>query len=77
MRVLIAGATGVIGRQLVPLLTAVSHEVIALARSRDRAAHLRAAEILEVDLLNRSAVAKVGAGSAIRVRAIRCYHSTL
>jgi nucleoside-diphosphate-sugar epimerase len=64
MRVLIAGATGVIGRQLVPLLTAVNHEVVALARSRDRAASLRGAEILEVDLLNQSAVAKAVAGSA-------------
>ncbi|MFG3442369.1 NAD-dependent epimerase/dehydratase family protein [Nonomuraea sp. NPDC047897] len=33
MRVLVAGATGVIGRQLVPLLAAVGHEVVALSRT--------------------------------------------
>ncbi|MGE5292434.1 MAG: NAD-dependent epimerase/dehydratase family protein [Micromonosporaceae bacterium] len=33
MRVLVAGATGVIGRQLMPLLTAVGHEVTGLSRS--------------------------------------------
>ncbi|SDL87013.1 NAD-dependent epimerase/dehydratase family protein [Nonomuraea jiangxiensis] len=33
MRVLVAGATGVVGRQLVPLLRAVGHEVVGLSRS--------------------------------------------
>lgn len=33
MRVLVAGATGVIGRRLVPLLSAVGHEVVPLSRS--------------------------------------------
>ena len=64
MRVLVAGATGVIGRQLVPLLGAADHQVIALARSRDRAAGLGVAEVLEADLLDRSAVAKAVAQSA-------------
>jgi nucleoside-diphosphate-sugar epimerase len=32
MRILVAGATGVIGRQLVPVLTAAGHEVIGLAK---------------------------------------------
>ncbi|MFD9790006.1 NAD-dependent epimerase/dehydratase family protein [Streptomyces sp. NPDC059070] len=40
MRVLVAGATGVIGRALVPLLTSVGHEVTGLSRSADRAAAL-------------------------------------
>ncbi|MFC4115933.1 NAD-dependent epimerase/dehydratase family protein [Nonomuraea zeae] len=35
MRVLVAGATGVIGRQLVPLLKAVGHEPVTLSRSPD------------------------------------------
>ncbi|MER6944680.1 NAD(P)-dependent oxidoreductase [Nonomuraea sp. NPDC000554] len=35
MRVLVAGATGVIGRRLVPLLTAVGHEVVGLSRTPD------------------------------------------
>jgi len=32
MKVLVAGATGVIGHQLVPLLEAVGHDVVALVR---------------------------------------------
>src|SRR3954451_5404593 len=37
MRVLVAGATGVIGRQLVPLLQSAGHEVSALVRDPSRA----------------------------------------
>ncbi|MFF4730092.1 NAD-dependent epimerase/dehydratase family protein [Streptomyces mirabilis] len=33
MRVLVAGATGVVGRALVPLLTSVGHDVVALSRT--------------------------------------------
>jgi len=33
MRILVAGATGVLGNSLIPLLTAVGHEVIGLSRS--------------------------------------------
>src|SRR5581483_12302548 len=33
MRVFVAGATGAIGRQLVPMLVADGHEVVAMARS--------------------------------------------
>lgn len=33
MRVFVAGATGAIGRQLLPLLTSTGHEVIGLAGS--------------------------------------------
>ncbi|MPZ82567.1 MAG: NAD-dependent epimerase/dehydratase family protein [Actinophytocola sp.] len=33
MRVLVAGATGVIGSRLVPLLTAVGPEVVGLVRT--------------------------------------------
>ena len=36
MRVLVAGASGVVGRQLVPLLTAAGHDVTALARPDGR-----------------------------------------
>lgn len=58
MRVLVAGATGVIGRQLVPLLTAVGHEVIGVARSRDRAEGLEraGAAVVTADLLDRPAL---------------------
>ncbi len=41
MRVLIAGATGALGRQLVPRLVAGGHEVIALVRTESRDALVR------------------------------------
>lgn len=41
MRVLVAGATGAIGRPLVPQLVAAGHEVTGLTRSEARAAELR------------------------------------
>ncbi|WP_372790637.1 SDR family oxidoreductase, partial [Paraconexibacter sp.] len=41
MKVLIAGATGAIGRPLVDRLIADGHEVAALTRTEDRAAMLR------------------------------------
>ncbi|MGZ4568272.1 MAG: NAD-dependent epimerase/dehydratase family protein [Blastococcus sp.] len=42
MRVLVTGATGVIGRQLTPLLTSVGHEVVALTRHAGAAASVKA-----------------------------------
>jgi len=41
MRILIAGASGAIGRALVRRLRANQHEVFALAQSRDSAAVLK------------------------------------
>lgn len=41
MKVFVAGATGVIGRRLVPLLVADGHEVIGMIRSPDREGPLR------------------------------------
>jgi uncharacterized protein YbjT (DUF2867 family) len=51
MRVLVAGATGVIGRQVVPLLASVGHDVIGLTRSESRAAALErtGAKVLVAD----------------------------
>ena len=43
MRVFLAGATGVIGRRLIPLLLADGHEVTGMTRSPDRLEQLRAA----------------------------------
>ena len=43
MRILLAGATGAIGRPLVPLLVAAGHEVLGTTRSAARAEALRAA----------------------------------
>ena len=42
MRVFVAGATGAIGRALLPQLTAVGHEPIAMTRSAQKADALRA-----------------------------------
>ncbi|HEY7960833.1 MAG TPA: NAD(P)-dependent oxidoreductase [Solirubrobacteraceae bacterium] len=43
MRVFLAGATGVIGRRLVPALLAAGHEVTGMTRSAEKADALRAA----------------------------------
>ena len=57
MKVLVAGATGVVGRQLVPRLLDQGHKVVGLVRS-SKAERLAAlgAEIVSVDALDRSAV---------------------
>ncbi len=55
MKVLVAGSSGAIGRQLVPALSAAGHEVVGLARSTSATA------TLAVDALDRDAlVAAVG-----------------
>lgn len=53
MQVAVAGATGVLGRALIPLLLAQGHRVIALARSLDKARAVLPpdAEIRQCDLL--------------------------
>ena len=40
MKIFVAGATGVVGRRLLPLLTSAGHEVVGMSRSADRAADL-------------------------------------
>jgi nucleoside-diphosphate-sugar epimerase len=55
MRILLAGATGVIGRQAVPVLAAAGHQVIGLARTPAR---LPDAEVVAADALDPAAVAK-------------------
>jgi uncharacterized protein YbjT (DUF2867 family) len=54
MRILLAGATGVIGRQTVPVLTAAGHQVTGLARTPGR---LPDAQVVAADALDRTAVA--------------------
>jgi nucleoside-diphosphate-sugar epimerase len=58
VKVLVAGATGAIGRPLVPLLLAAGHEVTGLTRREDRAARLReaGAEAVICDALDPAAV---------------------
>ena len=45
MRVFIAGATGVMGRRLLPALAAAGHEPVAMTRSAEKAAALQATGI--------------------------------
>jgi len=58
MRVLVAGATGVVGQQLVPQLIAAGHQVTATTRSAGKASALRAAgaDVAVVDGLDAVAV---------------------
>src|SRR6266567_1031941 len=61
VRVLVAGAAGVIGGPLVRLLSAAGHEVVALTRSEAKLEQLRAAgaESVSCDALNAAALARV------------------
>ncbi len=61
MRVFVAGASGVIGVRLVPLLVADGHEVAGLTRSPGKAEHLRAlgaepvvCDVFDLDALSRA-----------------------
>jgi 2-alkyl-3-oxoalkanoate reductase len=66
MRVFVTGATGALGRYLVPGLVAAGHEVTATTRTPGKAARLReaGAEPVVVDGLDREAViAAVGAAA--------------
>jgi nucleoside-diphosphate-sugar epimerase len=58
MRVFVAGATGAVGRHLVPKLVAAGHEVTATTRTPGKVAQLRevGAEPVVVDGLDREAV---------------------
>ena len=65
MRVFVAGATGVIGRQLVPRLVAGGHEVFGMTRSESRRAMLEelGAAPVVADALDRDQVADAVARS--------------
>ncbi|HET7121078.1 MAG TPA: NAD(P)H-binding protein [Solirubrobacterales bacterium] len=58
MRIFLAGASGAIGRQLVPLLSAAGHEVAGMTRSPEKAEMLRelGAEPVVVDVYDASAL---------------------
>ena len=58
MRVFVAGATGAIGRRLVPLLKSAGHQVTGMTRSAQRAESLRArgAQPVVADALDAGAV---------------------
>ncbi len=61
MRILLAGATGVIGRALLPLLLEQGHEVVAMCRSQDKLESLRTqgAEAVAADALDAGALGPV------------------
>ena len=65
MRIFLAGATGAVGRQLVPLLREAGHVVVGTTRSPERAEQLKAqgvqAEIL--DALDRAATVRAVASA--------------
>ena len=69
MRVLVAGATGAIGRHLVPLLVAGGHEVTAMVRSRDKIESVAAmrADAVVADALDGEAVLAVVAQASPEV----------
>jgi nucleoside-diphosphate-sugar epimerase len=58
MKVFVAGATGAIGRQLIPMLVQRGHEVAATTRTPEKAAALRTmgAEPVVADALDREAI---------------------
>ena len=64
MKLFVTGATGVVGRRLVPILRGNHHEVTAVARSPVRRNELErhGAVAIDVDLFDRAAVARVVAG---------------
>jgi 2-alkyl-3-oxoalkanoate reductase len=61
MKIFLAGATGALGRQLVPLLVSSGHDVVGTTRSPDKAGGLRAlgAEPVVLDVLDEDAVLEV------------------
>lgn len=60
MKILVAGATGAVGRRLVPLLVAAGHHVIATTRTPDKLSGLRTkgADPIVMDGLDSQAVMK-------------------
>jgi nucleoside-diphosphate-sugar epimerase len=60
MRIFIAGATGAVGKRLVPLLRANGHEVVGTTRSCAKVGDLRAlgAEPVMLDVLDADAVGR-------------------
>jgi len=66
MRIFVAGATGAVGRQLVPRLVAAGHRVVGMTRSEEKQAALweMGAEPAVADALNPEQVAEAVAAAA-------------
>ena len=60
MKIFVAGATGVLGRRLIPLLTASGHTVVGTTRTASKLEELRSAgaEPVVLDVLHRDAVCR-------------------
>jgi nucleoside-diphosphate-sugar epimerase len=58
MRIFVTGATGVIGRRVVPILVKANHRVTAIGRSASKRASLerQGAQVIEVDLFDVTAL---------------------
>ena len=69
MRIFVTGATGVVGRRLVPLLLEAGHEITAGVRSASSAAEIgrQGAAIVEVDLFNRRLMERAIGGHDVLV----------
>jgi uncharacterized protein YbjT (DUF2867 family) len=69
MRVFSTGATGVVGRRLVPLLQNAGHEVTAAVRSSVARAELttKGVRAIEVNLFDSGAVSRTVAGQDVVV----------
>jgi nucleoside-diphosphate-sugar epimerase len=66
MHVFVAGATGVIGRRLVPVLRSAGHDVIGLARSPEAGVAL---ERLGIDVVHADALDHAAMRRAVRIAA--------
>ena len=66
MKIFVAGATGVIGRRLIPLLVDAGSEVTAVARTKAKAKQVekQGARPVEVDLFDALAVKDAVAGNS-------------
>src|SRR5262245_55916520 len=69
MRILVTGATGVVGRRVVPRLVEAGHEVSASTRSRERRRGMEriGARSVEFDLFDRESVKRAVAGQEVVV----------
>ena len=67
MKIFVTGATGVLGRRVLPLLTAEGHEVTAVARGKHDQVRSRGAEPMEVDLFDADAVRRAVDGHDVVV----------
>jgi len=71
MKIFIAGATGVLGRRLVPMLAERGHHVLGLARSREKAELVRTlgGTPVEADLFDENSLAAAAAGAEVVIHA--------